>query len=319
MNPDSAQPKSSQNSAPPAGSDFARRIAKARHDLRNPVAHILGFSEMLIEKAHEQGYNFLKGRVELIERLGNEMVEQINDCLDPQKIAAGQSHVPDLQQLLRKHSSKIAVLTETLGRKPLVRQDDKLSGDLSRIGGAAQRILELSETALAFLLEDAGERHAPSLAATPKGAGPASKHLGSGLPTAPEGAAVRILVVDDESQHRAALRDLLVRLGYAVELAESGSQGLQSVAAQPVDLVLLDLTMPGLDGLQTLQKLKAQPITRELPVLMLSGADEVDLAIRAIGLGADDYVSKPFHPVVLQARVASSLARQRLRDLTRSR
>ncbi len=140
------------NPAPPEDSEWVRRVAKARHDLRNPVAHILGFSELLIEKARDQGYNFLKARIELVQRLGNELVEQINRGLDPVTLQAGLSEIRALQQLLQKHSAKIASLTDTLRRKRLVRQDEVLSGDLERIGGAARRLQELSASALAFLL-----------------------------------------------------------------------------------------------------------------------------------------------------------------------
>ena len=73
------------------------------------------FGSARIEKARAHGYNYLKGRIELIERLGNEMVEQINQCLDPQKIEAGQSDLDGLRSLLRQRAAKVASVTDTLG------------------------------------------------------------------------------------------------------------------------------------------------------------------------------------------------------------
>jgi adenylate cyclase len=87
------------------------------------------------------------------------------------------------------------------------------------------------------------------------------------------------------------------------------------VAARPIDLVLLDVMMPDLDGYAVLQRLKGDPGLRGIPVLMISALDELESVVRCIQLGAEDYLNKPFDPVLLQARVGACLEKKRLHDL----
>ena len=80
------------------------------------------------------------------------------------------------------------------------------------------------------------------------------------------------------------------------------------------DIVLLDVMMPDINGLQLLRQLKADPALSDLPIIMISAMDEVEGAVRCIGLGAEDFLTKPFDPVLLRTRVGASLDKKRLRD-----
>ena len=146
-------------------------------------------------------------------------------------------------------------------------------------------------------------RHSPALA------GDAAADLASET--------ARILVIDDDFDSRAVVRRRLVHQGHHVEEAKSGDEGLAALASSPFDLVLLDLVMPGMDGFEVLQRLKADFQLRDIPVIMLSGHSEIDSAIRCIAAGAEDYLSKPFNPVLLRARVNASLDRKWRRDRER--
>src|SRR5439155_13998007 len=106
----------------------------------------------------------------------------------------------------------------------------------------------------------------------------------------------------------------LSRLGYSVQLAASGQGALDAVRTNPMDLILLDILMPGVDGIEVLHRLKADPRTQHIPVIMLSSADEIDTVVRCIHLGADDFLPKPFNATLLIARIESSLSKKRLRD-----
>lgn len=127
----------------------------------------------------------------------------------------------------------------------------------------------------------------------------------------------RVLVVDDDPMNRLLLRRALEREGLSVEVAVDGGQGWDLLAAQPFDLVLLDIVMPVLDGYQVLARMRADPAIRSLPVIVISGSDERDGVVRCIELGADDFLPKPFDPAVLRARLGAGLARKRLADLER--
>ena len=125
----------------------------------------------------------------------------------------------------------------------------------------------------------------------------------------------RILVVDDERLNRMLLRRALENQGHTVSEAENGQLALDSLAGESFDVVLLDIVMPVLDGYATLEAIKANPALRHLPVIVVSGVEEIASVVRCIEAGATDYLPKPFQPAILKARVEASLAGKRLRDL----
>ncbi|MCA9491522.1 MAG: response regulator [Myxococcales bacterium] len=132
----------------------------------------------------------------------------------------------------------------------------------------------------------------------------------------------RILVVDDNEANNDLLRRHLERLGHRVTQADDGEFALELLASaptgrgsdRPFDLVLLDIVMPGMDGIEVLRAIKRDERWRDLPVLMISSLDELGAVARCIELGAADYLTKPFEPVLLRARVSACLEARRLRD-----
>lgn len=124
----------------------------------------------------------------------------------------------------------------------------------------------------------------------------------------------RLLVVDDLEVNRELLARRVRRLGHEAGFAADGHEALAQLARADWDLVLLDITMPGMDGYETLRRIRADAALREVPVIMVSAIDDTDSVVRCLELGADDYVTKPFNPVILQARIESALARKRLAD-----
>jgi adenylate cyclase len=123
-----------------------------------------------------------------------------------------------------------------------------------------------------------------------------------------------ILVVDDNEGNRDMLARRLARQGYEVRTAPGGRAALDLLGKESVDLVLLDVMMPDLDGYAVLERMKADPGSRHIPVVMISALDEMESVVRCIQLGAEDYLPKPFDPVLLQARVGACLEKKRLHD-----
>ena len=123
-----------------------------------------------------------------------------------------------------------------------------------------------------------------------------------------------LLVVDDNSMNRIMLSRYLGKLGYQATLVENGRQALDKLQAEPFDLVLLDVEMPEMDGYQVLEQLKTDLRLRDIPVIMISAVEELESVVRCIELGAQDYLPKPFSPVLLRARLTACLERKRLRD-----
>ncbi len=125
----------------------------------------------------------------------------------------------------------------------------------------------------------------------------------------------KILIVDDVPLNVALLEQLLDELGYQTVTATDGQAALVQVAAENPDLVLLDIMMPVMDGFQVLAHLKGDVRTRALPVIVISALDDLASVVRAIENGAEDYLPKPFEPVLLRARITASLSKKRLHDL----
>ena len=127
-----------------------------------------------------------------------------------------------------------------------------------------------------------------------------------------------LLVVDDNEDNRYTLERRLRREGYAnLVSAHDGRQALEVLRSRPLDLVLLDIAMPELNGYEVLAQIKDDPRLRDLPVIMISAVDELESVVRCIELGAEDYLTKPFNATLLRARVGASLEKKRLRDAVR--
>ncbi len=128
------------------------------------------------------------------------------------------------------------------------------------------------------------------------------------------GAEGHLLVVDDDEGNRDVLSRKLEKQGYTVANATDGAQALAMLASAPFDMVLLDIMMPDIDGYEVLRRMKADEHLRNLPVIMISALSDMESVSRCIEMGADDYLPKPFDPVLLRARVGASMEKKRSRD-----
>ncbi|UCF60053.1 MAG: SpoIIE family protein phosphatase [Anaerolineaceae bacterium] len=127
----------------------------------------------------------------------------------------------------------------------------------------------------------------------------------------------RILIVDDEPLNIDYLEQELEDLDYEVFSARNGKEALELVESQLPDMILLDIMMPIMDGFEVLAQLKSEKQWRDIPVVVISALSDMDNVVKGIELGAEDYLPKPFDPVLLQARIKSGLEKKRFRDLER--
>src|SRR5262245_4149282 len=130
----------------------------------------------------------------------------------------------------------------------------------------------------------------------------------------PRHAPARLLVTDDNKVNRLLMTRSLELQGHHVECAENGRIALEFLRRDPFDLMLLDMEMPEMNGFQVLEQLSADPKLQDLPVIVTSSLEGVSNIARCIELGAEDYLHKPVNPVLLKARIDSSLEKKRLRD-----
>jgi adenylate cyclase len=126
-----------------------------------------------------------------------------------------------------------------------------------------------------------------------------------------------VLVVDDDPVNRMLLSNSLERDGHRVTTAEHGLQAWEMLQRDAFDVVLLDVLMPELDGCEVLERIGGDERLRHLPVIMVSALDEIETVVRCIELGAQDYLPKPFDPVLLRARINAGLMKKRLHELER--
>lgn len=126
------------------------------------------------------------------------------------------------------------------------------------------------------------------------------------------GTLATVLVVDDDDQlNRVALTRLLQAAGFGVRAVPGGRQALEALDEGPVDAVLLDLLMPDVDGMSVLAAMKSDSRLWRIPVVVISAVEDSESIVGCLELGAEDYVTKPFDPTVLRARVNAALARRR--------
>ncbi len=124
----------------------------------------------------------------------------------------------------------------------------------------------------------------------------------------------KIIIIEDEADILEVIEYNLVREGYEVVTVMDGSEGLRRVKKEMPGLVLLDIMLPGLDGLEVCRKLKEDGATRNIPIIMVTAKEGESDIVLGLGLGADDYVTKPFSPKELTGRVRAVLRRGRLKD-----
>lgn len=120
--------------------------------------------------------------------------------------------------------------------------------------------------------------------------------------------------MDDNRVNRLLLARSVELLGYTSTVAENGREAMDLLRTRPFDLMLLDIEMPEMDGFEVLEAIKQQPALSDLPVIVTSSVEGVHNVVRCIELGAEDYLPKPVNPVLLRARLSSSLEKKRLRD-----
>jgi DNA-binding response OmpR family regulator len=138
------------------------------------------------------------------------------------------------------------------------------------------------------------------------------------LPSESRRSAATVLIVDDSRTNLNVMGARLGQAGYLVVLSDNGREAIDLVAGRGFDLVLLDMMMPGMSGVEVLADLRATPRTADLPVIMITACSDSGAAVEALAAGADDYVAKPFDFDVLLARIDRTLGRAgRIAELKR--
>jgi adenylate cyclase len=301
------------------------RLANMRQELLAPVTALVGYGELLCEEADRLAIDELAADLERVLTAARDLLELVNGLLD-EAATSDQPTGADLEaiQVRIRHDLRNP-LNAIKGYAELLLEE------LDEHGGAALRadldaLLKESESLLAridVIVDFSRGSGGAEVAAENQGAlaSMAANLVRTVKPIeAREGRPQetgRILVVDDNASNRDLLFRRLSRDGHQVARAGSGQRALEILAVEEFDLVLLDLMMPDLNGFEVLERLKADERLHSLPVIMISGLREIDSVVRCIEAGAEDYLTKPFNPVLLRARISACLERKRWRERER--
>jgi signal transduction histidine kinase len=268
--------------------------SKLRHDLRTPLNQIIGYTEMLIEDSEEQHAGDALADLQRIHGFSYDIVKQLQQLLPPSVQAVDPDLLLNVQEGLRPAAVRLLTVARSVAALP----HDFLQPFARHIEEAAAELAQFS----------AGR------ASLSKASLPADNTVDD-----QQKHSANVLVVDDTQGNRELLAKQLARQGYSVISASNGREALNLLRSQHVDIVLLDVLMPELDGFQTLEIIQADEKLREIPVIMTSASEEYQSLIRCIEGGAEDYLPKPFDPVLLRARLKNSFEKKAMRDEQRHR
>ena len=293
-----------------------------RQEMSAPAATMTGFLEIIIEDARRFRLDDAVADLERMRIASTELATLVNQVMDSpdamrkeqEKFEAFQSR---LRHDLRTPLNAIKGYSEILIEDMQDGERKQLLPDLEKVRAAADELLVQIDA----MVEPTRE---PGVEARVKQTHPVDIVLRAVAPVdlaeeKLEGeVASRILVVDDIASNRDLLSRRLLREGHQVAAVEDGASALDRLVTESFDLVLLDLMMPGMSGFDVLCRLKSSPRTRHIPVIMISALDEFDSTVRCIEAGAEDYLPKPFNPILLRARIRACLEKKRLRDREQS-
>lgn len=271
------------------------------HDLRTPLNQIIGFTEMLLEIITEDGRLDLKEGLDAVREAGIELTTLLGDAgIIALRGEEDELHWP-LIDAVRAPVSRVLGFADLILSEPPESSLSDYTSDVGKIRSAASQFLNKARISKIVIQVEAARDWVQNNGYRSP-ASNATKDAG------------RVLIVDDENLNREILCRRLRREGYSSVGVESGHAALDILASETFDIVLLDIMMPGIGGIEVLQSLKQSDRLRHLPVLMLSALTDVDRVARCIELGAEDYLPKPVNAVLLRARLGACLEKKRLRD-----
>lgn len=295
-------------------------LSQMGHDLRTSIMGIIGYSEMLIEDAESEGFEEFLLDLKEIHKAGNQLLTFVNDMFDLKKTAV--QTVSDMEKFNAKiRSITLAPITVIKGYAGILidemeqKNSIKFIPDLKMIFTAVERFVTSvnnfphtwhDKTDVNLTYQDRNIMNQEIITSI------SSLSEETLIQKCTVGGA--ILIVDDSEQNRDLLARRLERDGHTVSVAATGREALKMLGCNSFDLVLLDIMMPEINGYQVLRHLKSDDNISHIPVIMLSALEEIDHVVRCIEMGAEDYLHKPFDPVLLRARIGACLEKKRLRD-----
>jgi len=306
------------------------RLANLRQELLAPVGAILGFGEMLHQDAMRNGPEESVADLARILTAARDLHAMVDRLLDKElaenlfegadEAAAQKKLRHDLRtpiNAIKGYGEMLLEDLEDLGAERMRADFDILLDQADQLLAQIDTIVDFSRggpgtTAAQQAVHPCGPAEAAAMfAGLVESIRPVDEAEAGTVETG------NILVVDDMEANRTLLSRRLTRDGHRVTTAEGGHQALGLMEIDDFDLVLLDLMMPEMNGFEVLARIKADPRLHRIPVIMISALDEVDSVVRCIEAGAEDYLPKPFNPILLKARINAGIEKKRWHERER--
>jgi adenylate cyclase len=295
------------------------QLAHLRQELLSPVNALLGYAEILHEEVSRNGRPDIVPDMNRILGAARDLAGKVDRLVDGDHAKSTPGSASATQEQELRHELRTP-LNAIKGYGEMLREDvanfssDSLRADLDHLLVAATDLLLRLDRIVRFSVEV----EETSLTSDQTGAAIVSDLMRSLGPVRCEPTAVTetgsILVVDDIEANRDLLSRRLTRDGHRVASVAGGQQALQALSDDEFDLVLLDLMMPDINGFDVLMRMKADERLRRIPVIMITALTETESAIRCIEAGAEDYLPKPFDPILLRARINACLHKKHWHD-----
>ncbi|AIE72650.1 MULTISPECIES: SpoIIE family protein phosphatase [unclassified Synechocystis] len=305
--------------------DIENATAFIRHELRTPINAIVGYGEMVQEELDAEDSPLLT-KVDILLVEAKKLLETINlfvkysdgeDASDFQKLFSAITHTtnPSITKIIIA-CDDLLVAKECTDRVEIIEDIKKIRLAGLRLQGLVNNIESIFTNFLDSL--NLNLQSDPSVDTSPESSSDQTEIILSNIRTnridRRELLTGNILVVDDNPSNLDLFFQHLTRKGHTVTTSLSAKDALVLLKNQSYDLILLDLLMPETNGDQFLEYLKTSSEFQHIPVIIVSALDEFESIIRCIEIGAEDFLPKPFDPVLLKARIGSSLEKKRLRD-----
>lgn len=295
--------------------------------LRSPLEVIIRYSNKLLRYENQLSEE-VYADIKKINTLGGNLLELFDQALKNRPTEGkrtadilsglGSQKVHDLRTSL----NGIIGYTELISEVSQDESSEKFCIDLDKILSAAKEFLSLlNESFRREGLADQGTKEAAAVSDREQliaaALGSRDQHEEHSSATGFVGKGV-ILIVDDNKINRDLLATQLGRQGHSVRLAGNGREALEIMQEEAIDLVLLDLIMPEMNGFELLAHFKKRSILTDIPVIVISALDTIDGVVQSIQMGAEDYLLKPINSVLLKVRINSCLEKKRLLELSRN-
>lgn len=283
---------------------------KFKHDLKNPINAMIGYSEYIIEDIESDEYIIHISDINSIFKICktiNDKIEQSFKNIDDELI-----DIDSFQFDLRSNLCSVIGLIEMIldrQNNETFNDDDEFSNCINNIYKSCKTLLEIIENIKIYIKENPSKSKNTGLRAIQNDQYKSFKNKINTIKYTG-----KILIIDDDVLNAELMLKILDKLDHEVTISHNADDALNAISLERFDLILLDIIMPNVNGIELLQMIKKNNHYFDVPIIMLSALDDLESIVDCINLGADDYITKPIDKILLNARINSCLEKKVYRD-----